>query len=114
MRRYRFLLAILSFIFLLPLLTGCWGDPGTFLKIDNQTDQTLVIFIDNLHDADVQPEELKEFPTTNILPENIYPDDKKFLIEAKTKQGEVIYSENFTWQELDDMDWTIVIPPLKK
>jgi hypothetical protein len=37
--------------------------------------------------------------------------DFKYLIEAKTEDGEVVYSEEFTWQELDDMDWTIVIPP---
>jgi hypothetical protein len=47
----------------------------------------------------------------------------KFLIEAKIKTGEaglygiygeVVYLEGFTWQELDDMDWTIVIPPLSE
>ena len=96
---------------LLFLLTGCWGDPGTRIRVNNLTDQTLVIFIDELQEADIPPGEIVAYDTTLIQPKNIYPADKKFLIEAKTKEGEVIYSQEFTWQELDDMDWKVVIPP---
>ena len=97
-------------ILLLFLLTGCWGDPGTRIRVNNLTDQTLTIFIDELQEYDIPPGDILAFGTTLIYPKNIYPDDKKFLIEAKTKNGEVVYSDNFSWQELDDMEWTIVIP----
>ena len=51
----------------------------------------------------------------SIYPEDIYLAGAKFLIEAKTKpkDGEVVYSERFTWQELHDMDWKVVILPLE-
>ena len=39
-----------------------------------------------------------EFATINIYPKDIYPADKKFLVEAKTKHGEGVYSNNATWQ----------------
>ena len=85
-------------------------DPATWLKVDNQTDQKLVIFIDGYSQGYIQPGRITEIVTRAIDPLNIYP-DRKYLIEAKTEDGEVVYSEKFTWQELDDMDWTTVIPP---
>ena len=89
------------------------AEPGSLLAIDNQTNETLAIFIEKLHEVDIPPGEVLKFRTTLIIPSpDFYPAEKKFPIEAKTKQGEMIYSENFTWQELDDMGWTIVIPPL--
>ena len=116
--KYRVKMQRIELIFLCTilflLLTGCWGDPGTSVKVDNQTDQTIGIFIDGLHEVDVSSGELEEFVTINIYPKDIYPADKKLLIDAKTEQGEVVYSKEFTWQELDDMDWKIVIPPLKE
>ena len=108
-------LIFVSTIVLISLLTSCWGDPGTWIRVNNLTDQTLVIFIDELQEADIPPGEL-EFSTTGIWPEPNPPwgtEDYQYLIEAKTKKGEVVYSEEFTWQELDDMDWIIVIPSLQ-
>ena len=77
--------------------------------MNNLTDQTLIIFIDELQEYDIPSGKVLAFDTTLIYPKNIYPVDKKFLIEAKKESGEVIYSESLTWQELDDMNWKIVI-----
>ena len=79
--------------------------------MDNRTDQTLDFFIDEFQHGDVPPGEITEIETIAISHVDIYAADTKFPIEAKTKWGEVVYLEEFTWQELDDMDWTIVIPP---
>ena len=112
-RRQSILLILMIMALLILLMTsGC--DPGSYLTVDNRTDQTVEIFIENLNHVDVPPRQVVNFGTMEIWPESDPPwgtEDYKYLIEAKTKQGEIIYSEEFTWQELDGMDWTIVIPP---
>ena len=109
-----FICTILMFI----LPAGCTclpRDPGTWFTVDNKTDQELGIYIDKLHSVDIPPQEVSRFITTSVYPSpDVYPADKKFLIEAKTKSGEVIYTEEYTWQELDDMNWKITIPFLTK
>lgn len=89
----------------------CIFEPANYFHVDNRTDQTLDFFIDGFQHGDAPPGEITEVITIAINPSNVYTADEKFLIEAKTKRGEVVYSEEFTWQELDDMDWTVVIPP---
>jgi hypothetical protein len=110
-RNKRLFLFLLSAILLISLLASSAfiGDPGSYLTIDNRTDITLSIFIDELPTIDVPPQEKERFGTIIIHPNPDFSDDHKYLIEAKTKDGEVVYSEEFTWQELDDMDWKIVI-----
>ena len=116
-RSKRLPLVLLSTMLLLFLFISsacaCIVEPGVDLLINNQTDQTLEIYIEG--DRTILPKalpgETTKISTMLINPIDIYPDDHKFLIEAKTEEGEVVYSEEFTWQELDDMDWTIVIPP---
>ena len=113
----RLKLIIYTTLLLLFFFMGCTGDPGSYIQIDNRTDQTLVIFIDELQEVDIPPSEVLRFGTTTIWPDPNPPwgtEDYLYLIEAKTEKGEVVYSDNFTWQELDDMDWTIVIPTLQK
>ena len=116
-RGKRLVLVILSAMLLLFLFTSsacvCIVDPANYYYVDNRTDQTLDFFVEGsgFPLVDAPPGEITEFVTIAI-PKDMYPADKMFLIEAKTKQGKVVYSEEFTWQELDDMDWTIVIPPL--
>ncbi|UCH52015.1 MAG: hypothetical protein JSV54_04565, partial [Chloroflexota bacterium] len=88
------------------------AEPGHRYQVDNRTDQTLEIFIDNLRQCDAPPGEMSRSGTIDIPPYDIWPDEK-YAIEARTEDGEVVYSQEFTWQELDDMDWTIVIQPPK-
>ena len=35
----------------------------------------------------------------------------KYVITALTDKNEIVYQHAFTWTELDDMDWTVVIEP---
>jgi hypothetical protein len=115
-RGKRLSIVILSAILLVLLLTpsACTCDPAVWIEFNNQTDQTLGIFIGGAYQDDVSPGETLRFATMAIWgsPNPPWGDgDFKYLVEAKTEDGEVVYSEEFTWQELDDMDWTIVIPP---
>jgi len=107
-------LIFVSTIVLISLLTSCWGDPGTFIKIDNQSNVAISIYIQGVNHGEVLPGVTQEIGTLEIWPEPNQPggtEDYQYLIEGKTKNGEVVYSEEFTWQEIDDIDWTIVIPP---
>jgi len=117
-RRTHLVWIFISFILPVILLSGCiWADPGSFIKIENYSGIAVTIYIEGLNHGEVQAGETEEIGTLEIWPNKPkpgFPEDHKYLIEAKTKEGEVIYSEGFTWYEIDDMDWTIVIPPLKK
>ena len=89
---------------------GC--DPSILLNVENQSDSNITIFINQRKLGNIQANEQEAFNTA-LIP--YHPDaywaPEDYLIEAKTIKDEVLYSERFTWQELDDMDWTIVIPP---
>jgi hypothetical protein len=104
------LLAILSAILLIVTLMGC--ERTILLHVDNQSDSDITLFINEKVSTIVQATEQKTVNTT-LIP--YHPDapwaSDDYLIEAKTSKDKVIYSERFTWQELHDMDWTIVIPP---
>jgi hypothetical protein len=94
---------------------GCWGDPGTFINVNNSTSVKVSFYIQGVNHGEVPPGETKEIGTLEIWPEPNQPggtEDYKYLIEAKTEQGAILYSKDFTWNELDDMHWKIVILPL--
>jgi len=88
---------------------------GYPLLVQNRTEQSITIFLgvythkDKIYDkyniGDIKPRTEIEHRT---------PQFEKYSIEAKNAQGEVVYSENFTWHELHDIDWKVVIPPLEK
>jgi hypothetical protein len=116
-RSKRFPIVIFSVALLLALLlssSACTCDPGVWIEFNNQTNQILGIYIRGAYEGDVLSGETLRIITIAIWGDDSPPwgdGDFKYLIEAKTEDGEVVYSEEFTWQELDDMDWTIVIPP---
>lgn len=111
-----FITTLLVLLSLLLTLTSCIGDPGVLLYVNNKTDLTLSFYIRGVYQNDVSPGEIRKISTMEIWPNPNPPwgtEDYQYLIEAKTKRGEVVLSDNLTWQELDDMDWTIVILPLE-
>jgi hypothetical protein len=100
---------LLTLALLLLAATGC--DPGVFLRFENQYDQPVTVFLNELLMGDVMAGEKESIGTIRIHPSRPDIGPEKYLIEAKTAQGDVVYSKEFTWYELRDMDWTIVIPP---
>ena len=95
---------------------GCqcqYGDPGVSITVLNETDGMLEIYIDGLRESSVSPKSSIKFTTIAISPKNVYSDDQNFLFEAKTEEEEVVYSEKYTWRELDDMNWEIEIPSFR-
>lgn len=103
----------LSLIMVLNLIaaTSVTCERAAPIRVVNQTDQTLTIFIIKQKIGEVSPGgEIKNqnrlAPVAGI---------REFLIEAKNAQGDTLYSRSFTYDQLSrDMGWKVVIPPLEK
>jgi hypothetical protein len=90
---------------------ACWGSPLFDLMIENQTGQTLTVFIDGLRIGEVGP-------GGQITRKNTPWDIGEYLIEAKNAQGEVIFDETLTRSDMQRIDnkriYKATIPPLTK
>jgi hypothetical protein len=88
---------------ILLLLVGCplWGSPIFDFNIENKTQQVLYISVNSGSGDEVEPGEkiTKKFPK----------DTGKFKIVAKNSKGEIVYSNEFTLGELDDLQNNVVI-----
>jgi hypothetical protein len=79
------------------------------VRVVNQTDQVLTIFIRGHLIGDIKPGE--EIKNKNRFVSATFKD---YLVEAKNTQGDTIYSRSFTFDQLSrDMDWIIIIPPVQ-
>jgi hypothetical protein len=88
------------------------------LTIENQTGQALQIYVGWVHGEDDPIEVYNHIgtvpahKTVTIGDSGIVPNyGFDSLIEAKTDTDDVFFSQLYTIEELEDMDWTIVIPP---
>jgi hypothetical protein len=77
------------------------------LKITNQTNQTLTIVIEGFKIGDVAPG--KEIENKIVMMMTMT--DEKYHIEARDKEGNLVYSKKLTFKESHDIDWKITIPP---
>jgi hypothetical protein len=87
-------------------------DPAAPLRVENQSDQTLSIFVKHetgtYRIGNVAPGTEIENENPLILRFSVFP------IEAINERGDVVYSRVFALEELRDyMDWKVVIPPLQ-
>ena len=93
---------VFLFAVLLPLGEAC-GEPAVPLQIENRTDMVLAVYVQGIKAGEVEPNssiEVKNLGATGY-----------YLIEAKTSKAEVIYTRKFDFNELNDADWKVVIPP---
>ena len=96
------------------LLSSAGCDPTIRLNLENQSAKTLDVYINQKLLGKVDEMGEKTFSTLLIPYKSNTPwapASGKYLIEAKTLERETVYSKEFTWQELDDMKWKIVISP---
>jgi hypothetical protein len=102
---------LLLFIF---TLDACWADQGTRFTIENQTKQLITIYINKEPlTPEIKPGEKQVYVSGVIPPSGAPRAPEKYLIEAKNDQGQIIYSKEFIWKELNDLNWKIIIlsPP---
>ena len=82
-------------------------EPIAPFKITNQTDRVLTIFISGYEIGEVMPGE--ELENENVLMHEMR--DGKYHIEARDKEGKLVYSKKFPYEEMPDIDWKITISP---
>jgi hypothetical protein len=89
------------------------------LTIENQTSTTLHIYVsavyrgDNSIDRVYHVGDVLAVQTTTIRDSAIVPNvGYDYLIEAKNDNDDVLFSRLYTIDELEDLDWKIVITPL--
>jgi transposase-like protein len=92
--------AIALLILLVPLLS-C--DYEYTVKIKNETDQTLTVYIRDKLQNEVKPGETIKGKLISVY--------LRHLFVAKDMQGNILYTREFTKYELGDMHWKIVIRP---
>ena len=107
-------LLLVSLMLCVIFLIAC--EPMATFKIENDTDQTLNVFVaasglDRVDISDprisagpVEPGEILRFKG---IPHTSF---NTFLIEARDAQGNLVYSQEFKLQELEKANWKIMIP----
>ncbi len=92
------LLAVLP-IGLFLITAGC--DPGAGITYENRTTETVELVDGNEFLGPIPPGESVRFTTFEFV--------GKRLLQARTLAGELVYSADLTWEEIREMDWTVVI-----
>ena len=109
-----FLLGLLLFLLsTVILVTAC--EPGGEPIIDNQSNHNVTIYVirvredgtlgDSRNYGVVLAKTTKEIGSITFIPKAI------FRIEAVTSSGEVIFSKDYNMDDLEKINWKIVIPP---
>ena len=107
--RFFTLIVLMLILTILSLTTvACWGDVGYTVSVINNTNQSITVFFGE-HPGSYMTRLGNIEPSKEIRQETIYYD--RYSIEAKNTQGEVVYSKEFTFEEMEEMDWKVVIPP---
>ncbi len=75
-------------------------DPGHPVTYENRTDRAVKVFINGKFSASLEPMNKEKFELIEF---------GRATFEARDSDGRVIYSETFTWEELKEADWRIVI-----
>jgi hypothetical protein len=102
-RRKRSLQQILISFFLLTLLFAVSCEPLAPIEVRNGTTEPLMIFINDNRIGEVAP----QMAIKNNI---VWIKETKYNIVAKNSQGNIVYSELFTDEDLDWVKWRIVIP----
>ncbi len=93
------------FVVLLPLLTSC--DPPVPIEVENQTDQSITIFVNANRYFQVPAHTTIRGDTAIII-------HKIFFVEAMTAANEIVYSRYFTRDELIEEKRKVIIPQIEK
>ena len=105
-----FIISLLSLILILGAVLIISCEPIAPLKVKNETDQTLSIYVvwqdEAYYVGDVKPGEEIRNENSSILHLGSFP------IEAKDSMGNVVYSRTYTGLELrQELKWKVVITP---
>jgi len=77
------------------LIFGSCLHPGPNFPIENGFDQPVIIYFNGIKVGKLRPETSKIF-----YPHEVFYDEANLLLEAKSYSGTLLYSREFTWDEL--------------
>lgn len=86
---------------------ACWGERIVDLIIENQTEQVLIVTLDGGLVGEV-------LPGSRIIRKDLTMSLFEYLIEAKNTAGEIVFSQVFTFEDLQKVDarvYKFVISP---
>jgi hypothetical protein len=103
-------IVFIAIVLMLVSCSACGADRGTPFSIENQTNHTITIFInDDPLSTKIIPFKTEEFLSGAIPPSDAPWAPKKYHFEAKNDRGQIIYSQEFTRDELENIKYKIVI-----
>jgi hypothetical protein len=88
---------------ILMMSLSCWGSPTFDFSIENRTDKNLIIFVNDFRVGEVGP-------VGQLTREDETRNTGKYLIEVKSPLGDLIYSKELNYQQLQDADFRVIIP----
>ena len=109
LRIFAFILAISTLLF----VTGC--EPAPEITFNNQQNQEVKIFATHVRDDGTTSNYVEQgivpASATKIITITFLGDEWVNRIEARNPSGEVVFSHDYNMDDLEEMDWIIVIPP---
>ncbi len=103
--------AILALTLLLSLTLfasfGCWGDPTFEIIFENQFANNVTVYVNDYKVGSVSPGE-------QLIDRGVPWNTGKYRIEAKTPQGEIVFSKTLTRDEMQEMKslvYKVIIKP---
>jgi hypothetical protein len=81
------------------------------LDLSNHTQSDIIVFIDGNLMGAFTPGTFRKELAKLAIPVNPGDSSVKYHIEALDRNLEIVFSQEFTYQELENMDWRIRIPP---
>lgn len=86
----------------LTFVSNACFDPLDPTVIENKTNQNLSIFLNDEHIGDVAP-------GRQIRNKTLLFGYAKYVVQAKNDRGEIVYSKVFTYEEMKQIKWKVVV-----
>jgi hypothetical protein len=113
-------LTLISLTVLLLFVTALLGlacEPGGEPIIENQRNEDLTIYVITLHENGVPPGQVRDYgvvaaqTTKQLASITFVKRSWVYRIEAVAPSGNVVFSHDYTMDDLEKIKWEITIPP---
>lgn len=110
---------------ILSLWIGCWPERGTPISIENRTTVPIIFdyrpvgldyvglvtpTVGDFSPRFMLPGSIERYATL-IHPNREYGSEEKYIVYALNEAREVVFQHTYTWDELNEMGWKVVIEP---
>ncbi len=83
-----------------------WGSPTMELIIENQTDHELTVYVYSVYDSTLYGDDrgIGTVSPGGQITDKVPYDINKYFIKAKTMQGEIVFAETLTRQDMQKIE----------